>query len=396
MNSEIPEVIFLKLGGTWDMVSKKGLIGSGNLDDAELLEIEKHFDGDEKNLLQKIAEKIYLYSKETKPLSEQLGWVQNINSLVSGQFISLFSGDSSHLRNVLIAPIIACILKFANLYPEKHIVGALGTDTADIAMLPILDVYTFDTELLPILFTGANRSHHEWNSDAPKNFSDLFHLVHAHLPTGVYWVFASHLYRASDMVKIDPLETRRIENYSTFFSPRLTARHVKKVVGENNVFYTEQGISPDQSHISKKTNTKRLYDAMNEVYTVDLSNQNSVDEEIEKILDSKHKAIIIATHSLGNVSNPIRFACQKAAEDGKLIFIVSRSLIGEVNERYAASLLRANTDYLLSKGKQLISGYKLNKSVARALAIRALDENLSQQQTQELVNIYCQSRGLFS
>src|SRR6185369_15366273 len=95
--------------------------------------------------------------------------------------------------------------------------------------------------LLPILVTGSNRPHTDWNSDAPKNFSDTIKLAGAPLPAGAYWIFASHIYRASDMVKIDPLETRRIENYSTFFAPRMTARYTKKAIEENHLFQHASG-----------------------------------------------------------------------------------------------------------------------------------------------------------
>ena len=129
---------------------------------------------------------------------------------------------------------------------------------------------------------------------------------------------------------------------------------------------------------------------------MDLGNQNDISNEVKQILDPNRKAVVIAAHSLGNASNPIRHACVQAALLGKLVMIVSRTLIGEVNERYAASILGADSRELIGTGKQIISGHKLNKNVAKALLTRAVQEKLDQKKTQALVNLYCSSRGLSS
>src|SRR6185437_10906413 len=125
-----------------------------------------------------------------------LSWVPHAETYVDGPYYALYSGDSSHLRASLIAPLVTTLLHYANDHPERQVLGAQGTDTADATILPLLDAFLFDTELQPILLTGANRSQFEWNSDAPKNFSDLLQLAGAHVPAGGYWVFGSHLYRA--------------------------------------------------------------------------------------------------------------------------------------------------------------------------------------------------------
>lgn len=405
--SELQQVLFLKLGGTWDMVKNSGkLIGSGELDDDSLYLLEKslgYYKKGKKDLsalefqLAKSIEKIIAKSSQNNiNLIERLGWVPNIKKHITGKFMPLYSGDSSHLRPALIAPLVSFMLKQANINPSTQILGAQGTDTADIALLPLLDAYLFDTELLPIFMTGSNRSTKEWNSDAPKNFSDLIKLAGANLPSGAYWVFAGHLYKACDFVKIDPLESRRIENYSTFFAPRLTTRYTKKVIAENSMFHSAVGTVAPKNHVSKMVNTENLYSALTQVEILDLSNQNSTASEVEQILNKNCRGVVVSAHSLGNASNPIREACAQAALNGKLVTIVSRSLIGEVNERYAACLLGINGKELIGTGKHIISGHKLNKNIAKALMVRAIQENLDQKKTQILINSYCDSRGLLT
>ena len=397
------EVVFFKLGGTWDMVNAAGFIGSGVLDDATIASLEDSLDYKKKKnnykkleffLAKEVEKSIEKTSKEYFDIVKHLPWVPKLEEFITGKFVSLYSGDSSLLRPALSAPLISYMLHFANENPTTPILAAQGTDTADIALIPFLDVYMFDTNLLPILLTGANRSHSEWNSDAPKNFSDMIQLAGANLPTGAYWIFGSHVYRASDFLKIDPLETRRIENYSTFFAPRLTARYARKVIEENHVFHLHPGQEAPKNHISQKTSVESLFQAMEAVETIDLGDQNPIYKDVERIINKDTKAIILAAHSLGNVSGPIKYACIEAVKNGKLVILVSRTLIGYVNERYGSGLLRINANELSGSGKQLISGHKMNKYIARAIVTRAIEEKLNQKETQELINSYCESRGL--
>ncbi|OGY11431.1 MAG: hypothetical protein A3F61_03700 [Candidatus Blackburnbacteria bacterium RIFCSPHIGHO2_12_FULL_41_13b] len=407
ITKEPSHIAFFKLGGTWDMVKINGkLVGSGILDDETLYKLEKtigfykkgkqDFIKLELSLAKKIEEITEVNSSRVTDITDHLKWVPRIAKKVHGKFIPLFSGDSSHLRPSLIAPFVSYLLRFANNNPSIQITGAQGTDSADISILTLLDAFAFDTNLLPFLFTGSNRSHREWNSDAPKNFIDLTQVVGANLPSGAYWIFGSHIYRASDFVKIDPLESRRIENYTTFFSPRLTARYTKKVIEENHIFRATPGTSATKNHISQKINTIDLYKALTQINVVDLGDQKNTDKDVSEILEDKTKAVIVAAHSLGNVNNPVKHACVQTALKGKLVLVVSRSLIGEVNERYAASLLGVNEKELLGTGKIVLSGHKMNKNVAKAIIIRAVLEKLDQKQAQVLINTYCESRALIS
>jgi L-asparaginase/Glu-tRNA(Gln) amidotransferase subunit D len=428
-------VAFFKIGGTWDMVKEDGkLIGSGGLDDTSLAEIEqRHAKLDiaaaedrlceavessiqkvvreeagkavdsrraprtgtaEERLREALELSMEAKNRQQSDISERLPWVSHINTYIEGSFFSLFSGDSSHLRASLIAPFVHFLLHYANDHPDIQVLGAQGTDTADLTILPFLDAFLFDTELLPVLFTGANRTQHEWNSDAPKNFFDLFQLAGAHLPAGSYWVFGSHLYRSSDMLKIDPTESRRIENFTTFFSPRLTSRYTKKVIGENSLFNTSIGTPPPKDHPIHKVTTKNLLDAINAIETIDLGSLNPVQEDVAKILDPTKKAIVIAAFALGNANNHIKHAVVEAVKNGKTVLVIDKSLLGVVNMRYAAGLMWANSNELAGSKHLVLSGQRMNKATAKAILTRALIENYDQHETQALIIRYCESRQL--
>jgi len=393
-------IAFFKIGGTWDMVKVDGkLVGSGGLDDSALATLERQFaeldsPTAEKHLVEAVESSVQSAAEQPSTLAEHLSWVPHIDRYATGQFYSLFSGDSSHLRASLIAPLVNFLLQYANQHPDIQVVGAQGTDTADLAILPLLDAFLFDTNLPPVLLTGANRSQHEWNSDAPKNFSDLFQLAGAHLPAGGYWVFGSHIYRASDMLKIDPTESRRIENFTTFFAPRLTSRYTKKVIGENALFQSDIAESVDASHPIHQLETRTLFDAMNAIDVVDLGNLNPVQDDVKTILDPSKKAVVIAAYALGNASNPIKQAAVVAAKAGKIVLVVDKSLLGVVNVRYEAGLIGANSTELKDTSYRILSGHRLGKASARALVTRALLQGYDQQQAQELVIQYCESRQL--
>jgi len=397
---------FFKVGGTWDMIIKnQTLYGMGTLDDLMLgtLEEELGFFAEAKrkkigtleNALSKKIEKIIsIEAKQILDISSHMQFVPNVNE-IKGKFISLFSGDSSHLRDSIIAPIVSYLLHFANAIPQAANTGGHGTDTADIAILPLLDAYSFDTNLPAFVFSGANRSHREENSDAPKNFADMFTVVRADLLPGAYWVFADNVFRAADLVKISPLESRAIDNFSTFYSPHLQAKKIDEVLQTaKQRKSTRKYTSVPANHVIGTLTTKALFDAMQKVHIVDLSEQNELERDITAIMDTKYKAVVIAGHAFGNVSNPIKFACMQAALKNKLIIVASRCLVGDVNKRYGASLLTLNNQELRSSGKRLISANKLNKNVARALAIRAINEKLNEYQTGELFYKYAISRHL--
>ena len=382
------------------MVKKDGkLVGTGGLDDEALAAIEAKYAKQgtaaaEKQLCQELEDSFNSSLQQPSDIATHLPWVPHIQTHVQGAFYSLFSGDSSHMRTSLIAPIVTFLLRCAQDHPTTQIVGAQGTDTADVAILPLLDAFLFDTALLPILFTGANRSHTEWNSDAPKNFSDLFQLAGAHLPAGSYWVFGSHLYRASDMLKIDPTESRRIENFTTFFAPRLTSRYAKKAIGENALFAPPSVDALPKNHALHALSTEKLYDALDAIDIVDLGNLNPVQEDMQRIIDPSKKAVIIAAFALGNASNLIKKAALEATRKGKIVVIVDKSLLGVVSERYEAGLIGLNRRSLANSKHALISGQRMSKATARAVVSRALVEGLDQPQTQELIIRYCESRQL--
>lgn len=441
-------VKFYKLGGTWDMVEKEGRFsGTGNLDDAELDRLEQSVGLRNKMSARRVAraEKrlaniLYKRMKATQPepvdIGEHLSWAKedkpsilggedighresHIGNFIKGAFIPLYSGDSSHLRPSLIAPIISILIEEAIKNPDQPIVGAQGTDTADIAILSILDALVFDTELPAFIFTGSNRSHREENSDAPDNFMELaklagydirkinqnpvgeFDYSYPPVSSGAFWIFHNNIYPAPDLNKLDPGETREIEGTSTFFSPHALAVNTRFFLNERSFWHEFFSTSwdhtskvPPTEHITRHLSMEGLFDALNSIHTISLDDQNPVWEEIKPLRDPKVKAIVIATHGLGNANNIIRQAAVEAAKEGKIVIDVSRSLIGEVNTRYAGSLLDANTNELAGTGSIILSPNKLGKTAARAIAVRAILEGLDQQQTQDLINRYCQARKL--
>ena len=409
-------VNFFKLGGTWDMIFREGQkIGSGSLDDDKLLEIQTElgmFTRDpeqralaERNLVTNLYARFKGVKNEQLDVTEHLShWAKNekdeqFSDFVSGPLMPLFSGDSSHLRNPITAPIIATLIERAIAEPDKPILGGQGTDTADIALLGPFDVLTFDTELPPLILAGANRSHHEDKSDAPENFIDLAKLAHIDLDSGAYWVFQGNLYKASDFIKIDPLETRLVEKQLTFLSAHQTNEPVSGLVGRINRLRAnwQSRKSPPPEHIVHRITPEKLYDAFEQVYVDDLGNQNSIPQTMHNVYDSKIKAIVVGAHSLGNVDNEVRYDLVQAAKDGKLVVDASRTLIGATTLDYAASLLGANISptELGGTGKIILSAHKLSKSMARAVLARAILEGLDQVQTQKLIDNYARSRKLY-
>lgn len=400
------DVTFFKLGGTWDMVVKNdALYGMGTLDDMMLSDLEeelgyytdsvkKSYTLLEKKLSKKIEKIIEIEGKNSVDIVSHMDFVPDISSVTSGKFVSLFSGDSSHMRDGLIAPFVSYLLNYAIKNPTGVIVGGHGTDTADIAVLPLLDVYSFDTNLPAFIFSGANRSHREANSDAPQNFADMFKVSQTSLLPGAYWVFAGYVFKASDLIKISPLESRALDNFSTFYSPHLKAEKIEEIVKNEKERKLRKYNSLTQNHIVLKATTESLFDAMTKVHIVDVGEQNDLDEDMKAIMNPKYKAVVVAGHAFGNVSNPIKYACIQAALKNKLVILASRCLISDVNKRYGASLLTLNAHELRSSGKKIISANKLNKNVARALAIRAIHAGLDEYQANELFFRYTISRQL--
>lgn len=410
-------VKFAQLGGTWLMrKGRGGLQGAGNFDDTELggversIGLDREFSPPKVALLEKeLAGIIYSRFKNTQPesLDETRHfekWCPDFHQYVTGVLYPLFSGDSSHFRPALVAPMVAFILEEAIKDPNVPIIGAEGTDTADAGVLNVLDALVFDTKLPPFIFSGADRSYLEPDSDAPDNFKKLARLTHIDVRyylqypagyreyprSGVFWPYHNHLYVATDLVKISPAETREIEGQSTFFSPNIKTIPLdimeKDLEDPNQNWQHSESAAPPEDHVIRRITMESLYDALFSVYTVDLGNQNRVEVEIEQILNPANRAVVVAAHGLGNTSNPIRWACAEATRRGTIVIDASRCLIGEVNQRYAGSLLDASPD--------IVSAGKFNKSTARAVAIRAILEGRSQWDTQLLFVAYHRSRYL--
>lgn len=387
------EVVFLKLGGTWDMfVTNEGLIGKKSLDDRDLAKLEKKVNYDELKLVDQIEKHL----KSVKPLNKEIGthlfWAPDINKLISGVYIPLLSIDSSHYRPALHAPLINYLLSLLRKRPNAPILCGVGTDTADI-LSSMFDVFLFDQDISPVLISGANRSYREEKSDAPDNFNNLALVAHANLKPGAYFIFNQTVYSGADVVKIDPRENprRMVEGLQTFYAPQATDINITFLkVTKNNYQQTNY-----QASNLPNWRSKEIFTAMNKVVTVDLGDQNSLDHEIKKIRDTQYKAILIKSHGLGNTLNPIRLAIIEAIKNGKLVLNVSRCLLSKVSKRYYVSLGSINNRELKhSKNKIILDGGELNHFSGRSILVRALLEKRSQKQTQELINKYCHSRSL--
>lgn len=407
-------VVFYKLGGTWDMVERNGRrVGTGNLDDDALKQLQTDaglFQATTRDgrlqANKAIAKEVYQRFQATSPEPVNTGehlssWCHNkagetFGDFADGSFNALFSGDSSHLKIPLIAPMIATLLDQAKKEPSKPLLGGQGTDTADIAALSIYDALVFDTQLPPLVLTGANTPHFDPNSDAPENFIDLAKVAHTDLASGAYWVFHGNLYKAADFVKIDPEETRRIETQSTFYSPHQNFQPVSALLEYGREANWQKNAAPSPEHVVNKVTAENIYDAFESIYVMDLGSQNAGWIDMERIFDPEIKAIIVAAHSLGNVDNETRMDLVRAAKMGKLVIDSSRTLIGTTNETYESSLLGANIDpqELGGSGHRIIAAHKLNKTMSRALLTRALLEGLDQTQTQTLFSNYARSRKM--
>ena len=385
-DDEPAEVLFLKLGGTWDMqVTDEGLIGEGGLDDKAFAELETSQDYNET----RIAEKLSEHFGNTKPIhntiGEHLPWAPKINELIQGEFLPLFSGDSSHYRPALIAPALSFIFKRINKNPNVQVIAGLGTDTVDI-FLPYVDVFLFDKNgVLPVLFSGANLSYQEKGSDAPKNFYDLARATRLPLLPGAYYVFNHTIYKGGDFVKADPDETpSSLEGQLTFFAPHRTHARIG--------FLGEGTIKRDNKKNTPKTipeySTKELFDTMNSVITVDLDGMNDMDAAIERILSPKYKGVVVVSHASGNAPFPIRRAVIEAVKKGKLVINVSRCINSLTNERYYMSLSNLEERELKGRKEHVVNGGYLNNRAAKAILTRALLEKLGQKETQELVEAY--------
>lgn len=414
--STVP-IIFLKLGGTWDMVVRDGKrVGSGNLDDNELRLMQESVGllgaktrASRNEASSTLAVTIYRRFLNTPP--EPLTMVDHLKSwchspdsdkklgdYMNGPFIPLFSGDSSHLKSYLTVPMIAYILQLMQAHPTTPIKAAQGTDTADIAVASGVDVMLYDTRLPTLDLTGANHPHSDKGSDAPGNFMDSARLAHVELGSGAYWNFHGYLYQAADFVKIDPTEARRIEDQGTFFSPHRSTLKIDDLVRHGRMAQWNTREAPPKEHIIHQVTMESLYDAFESIYVTDLGNQNPGWHDMERIFDADTRGVVVAGHSLGNVDNETRADIVEAAKMGKLVVSVSRTLIGSTSSDYEASLATANDNprELGGTGSCVIVGHKLNRTIARALLARALLEKRDQQQTQELFDDYARSRNLLS
>jgi len=198
------EVVFFKLGGAWATTHKNGeYLEEGILNSQKVYDIEKQIGFFSENadylklewiLAQRIYDIIKTAAQTNDDLYKKLSFVPNFSHLVKGKYIELYSGSSAFMRASYIASFLTFFLERAKEYSAMPILGSIGRDTVDINFLLFWDTYTFDTNLPPLILTGANRALKEGSSDAPQNLYDLMSIAATNLPAGGYWVFAKQIF----------------------------------------------------------------------------------------------------------------------------------------------------------------------------------------------------------
>ena len=377
-------VNFVKLGGTWDMqMTDEGLMGEGQLDDKQFAALEEKVGYSESKLVSSLEQAFETTKSIDTTLGKHLPWVPQLNTLVSGNFYPIFSGDSSHYRPAVMAPAVSYLLHKATVDPDKQVIAGMGTDTVDM-LLPYLDTFLFDrNDIYPILVSGANLSFREENSDAPQNFHDLAQATHLPLQPGAYYIFDRTIFKGGDVVKVDPNEhPTSLEGMMTFFAPQRT--HARVGVLETGSIRRESHGGVHGPIISYSA--ERIFTAMNSVYTVNLGDMPDMDAAVKDMENAK--AIVVVSHALGNTPYPIRRAVIDAVRAGKPVINVSRALMGNTNERYYVSLGSVNERELKDTDFTVIEGGRLSNRTAKALLVRALLEGRDQTSTNALVQQY--------
>lgn len=370
---------FLKLGGTWDMVTgEAGLQGAGQLDDEQFAALERKGKS-ERELLDELVT-LFAAQEATREVGAYFRWAKKVRRFIKGPFIPLFSGDSSHYRSSLIAAALAYIFKQLKRAPRIPLLIGMGTDTADL-FLPLLDAFLFDSNVQPVLVTGANRSHHESDSDAPQNFNDLALAAHLPLAPGAYYIFDGLIYRSGDLVKVDPREApHALEGMTTFFAPHRT--HLKLANLERS--FQPAATSRYEGEQVQAWSATAIFQNLEKILTINAGHLNSVEFETEMILDPRWKAVIVQSHALGNLNNPLKEALITAVKQGKIVVNVSRCLVPEISNRYVAST---------STVDGIIDGSTVSANLARGLVLRALLENQTTINVQALFDHYAKGMG---
>lgn len=429
---EPTKIIFCKLGGTWDMIERDGKrVGTGNLDDDALKQLQTEaglfstrtrVDRAQANWT--IAQEVYARMKATPGEADSAGvhlssWakiaitesandpvdlsslgghgtdkIHEFGEFADGPFYALFSGDSSHLTNPIVAPMMTTLIDKAKENPQTPIRGGMGTDTADIALLGLWDAITFDTDLPALVLAGSNELHTKEGSDAPRHFVDLARVSTIEVDSGAYWLFGGNLYRAHDLTKVDPGATREIEEQVTFLAPHGTQKSIDQLVEISEKYDKSKHGLPPPEHVINKLEMKNLYDALESVYTIDLGSQNSGSMDMERIYDENVKAIVVAAHSFSNMDNERRNDLVEAAKMGKIVIVGCRALVGTTSLDYEASILSANDTELKDTDNVIIDAHELNISTARELAVRSILEGSGQAGANDLFAAYAESRKI--
>lgn len=426
------QVVVFNIGGTaLDQMVEGRLMGKGILDDKELAKMElsakpntslepSDIQQGERELVNLVYERMRGAINTSVDAGEALAWAsyraygeeKRFGDFVEGPLMTLFSGQSSHFRPSLNAPIVTILIDQAIREQNKPILGIIGTDFGPDAVLPIIDALVFDTHLPFFIFSGTLEPKDPQNIinmavAARINISQKTRVFRgrswSESASGALWVFDEEIFSPASLIKSDPSVGFKA---STFISPRAMSssilRDVKYVSEEAGLRFTSTGevadweqetSLPPENHITRRLSMPELYDAINDVGVVDLGDQNPVWEQVKRILDPETPAVVVAAHGLGNANNVIKTACAETVRRGKLVITVSRAEAGEVDSQDVQSLTDINTKELEGTGAKILNGGRLNKTIAKALLVRARLEGRDQAGTQALIDDYSIARG---
>lgn len=385
---------FIGMGGTWGMEISDGVLsGTGQLGDAEISRLENLYEGDEKGFAEAVNSVLLDVNPHMTTIGEQFRWADLTHwdaAEVTFSILSVYQGDSSHLRNALAAPLICRQAEIQIENPGARKLTMMGTDAAHI-YTGLIDPFYFDSKSAPIINSGADKSRSEDNSDAPEQVQSLFETLNHSVDSGVHWSWLGHLYSGGDLIKWNPTEVGMAINGSvpTFLAPHGTNKEINTLPPFQVLDY-----EIPRGHILRSLDWESVLTAMNQVVVVDLSYANDVKDEARRILSDKYSAVIVLGLGLGNINNPTRKVVAEAAKLGKNVFISSSVPAPSVETRYAVAGLSINNEELANSNTMILNPGRVGVYAIRGLAARSVLEGRSQKETQELIDIYAGERDL--
>ena len=414
------KILFLHAGGTWaEQESPAGRVGVGGFDDTTILAMQEQViaattkeEFDDAYL----AFGVNVYHRMTwdftpaggfnviKPQGTVMDLVGDacpaFNLFADGPYMKLFNGDSAHHDAVLSRALICKTLEMAVRDPQRRVILAMGTNTADL-VLPELHAHLFDKPQIPgILVVVSNDPLHHPNSDMPQTLTDAARLSQRDIGPGAHLVSAGKLFSGADVTKADPGNQNAGE---IFRAPHGTARRVSDVLrtapyADSSQWFRSGAFEPlglgfdpqvfwdtavRMGILNYGVHPERYLKSAQSTVTVDLGSQDDLWTSLEKIRSPETRSVVVAGHGQGSVPYPIRAACIDAVRRGTFVVAVSRSFVGRVGTGDMATLLSANNNKheLQEHPEKIIDGGTLSKVAARAVLVRCAMQERGRDQT---------------